>query len=279
MVADPETGLATSSSSEFLGLRFAYQPDSSTEISRYAAIESTVLLHHTAEALLRLYLGHAQANPCPWLAVSSLRSFAKFKSAVESLSRDSRTTARQDDLLEVFSGRADRSSFALSDEEMDRHRDGLSLALRQAAEIFLEESNIYNATKHGLAVIAGESAVRITADSDPGPGIASSGIALLTLQLSDERRWRRTTNWLHLKRSIMLIHLWTELIRSLWESARIRYLGKGDPTVLRRLDARELQAMLAERPDGVLFTEMSWDVPHVDPSAESQSESGTSGHR
>ncbi|MDQ3580012.1 MAG: hypothetical protein M3443_20925, partial [Actinomycetota bacterium] len=51
----------------------------------YAAIESTNLLHHAAECLLRLYLAHAGMPPCPWLEVARLRSPSEFKEAVEKL--------------------------------------------------------------------------------------------------------------------------------------------------------------------------------------------------
>ncbi|MGN6219900.1 MAG: hypothetical protein ACTHNQ_10360 [Microbacterium sp.] len=263
MVSDESAGLAGSGRGKFEELEFSFGPDPSTDIDRYVALESTVLLHHTAEALLRLYLGHAFQQPCPWVAIASLRSFAKFKDDVSRLRTDLDSATRQDDLLEVFSARSDRAQFALNDEEMDLHRQGLAIALREAAITFLGDSNIYNAAKHGLALIAGESGMTITANDGSGRSIGQSGIALVTLEVSDDR-WRERTTWLEIKRSIGLIFLWTELIQSLWESARMRYLGEGDASKLRRLNADELRMMLAERKNKAGLISWSMDLLHVD---------------
>lgn len=56
------------------------------DLSRYAVAESSVLLHHAAETLFRLYLAHRELPPCPWLEVSRLRNFAAFKKQAEALS-------------------------------------------------------------------------------------------------------------------------------------------------------------------------------------------------
>ena len=45
----------------------------------FLIIESEQLLHHVTETLLRLLLAHAQRQSCPWLAVSSLKSFGNQK--------------------------------------------------------------------------------------------------------------------------------------------------------------------------------------------------------
>jgi hypothetical protein len=263
MVSNESAGLPGSGIGKFEDLEFTFGPDTSSDIDRYVALESTVLLHHTAEALLRLYLGHAFRQPCPWVAIASLRSFVKFKDEVSRMRTDLDSTGRQDDLLEVFSARSDRGQFALTDEEMNLHRDGLIVAMREAATTFLGDSNIYNAAKHGLALIAGESGMTITPTDDSRGSIGQSGLALVTLEVSNNR-WRERTTWLEVKRSLALIHLWTELIQSLWESARLRYVGEGDASKLRRLNAYELRTMLAERKNTAGLISWCMDLLHVD---------------
>lgn len=264
MISDGgDGGMRSSGVSDYSGLRFNYQPDTEKDVDRFAALETTVLKHHTAEALLRLYLGHADRNPCPWLAISSLRSFGKFKADVESLRESLPSPERMNDVLEVFCARSDRSNFDLSAEEMTQHEEGLAVAIREAANAALGESNVYNAAKHGLALIAGQSSVSFAPTDQPDKGMSASGLALSTLQLVDER-WRHTTTWLDVKRSILLIHLWTQLIDSLWESARLRYLNDGDTTKLITLKGDELKDILRQRPNAMSLLQMSMDIWHVD---------------
>ena len=263
MLSSENAGFKSPGSGGFAGLEFSFGPDSGEAIDRYTAIESTVLLHHTGEALLRLYLAHAEGNPCPWLAIATLRSFSKFKQQVESLRIDLPTSQRQNDLLEVFSARSDPSSFQESAEEVASHRDGLVIALREAANTFLGDSNIYNAAKHGLALLAGESQLSFRSTTDPSSTFNAAGLAVTTLETTNGR-WQQKTTWLQVKRSIALIHLWTELIQSLWEAARMRYLRTGDPNKLRRLQADELGAMLAERTGTSGLISFSINIMHVD---------------
>ncbi len=47
--------------------------------------ESQVLLHHAAEALLRLFLAHEGRPPCPWLRAGSLRASGRLTGLLTSL--------------------------------------------------------------------------------------------------------------------------------------------------------------------------------------------------
>jgi hypothetical protein len=262
MLSSEVAGFASSGSGEYEGLRFTFGPDGAAVIDRYRALESTVLLHHAAEALLRLYLGHAHQNPCPWAAVASMRDFRKFKADVALLRDDLSSEDRQTDLLEVFTAKTDPATFKESADEIQSHREGLALALREAADTFLSDSNIYNAAKHGLALLASPSSLSFSATEDPSSTWGASGLALVTLEVA-EHRWHQRTTWLHVRRSLALIHVWTELIQSLWESARMRYLGAGDPTKLRRLDAESLKAILADRSNTSGLVSLSMPLRHV----------------
>ena len=46
--------------------------------SRFLVTESQVLLHHTAEALLRMYLAHETNPACPWVEIAALREPGRF---------------------------------------------------------------------------------------------------------------------------------------------------------------------------------------------------------
>jgi hypothetical protein len=53
------------------------------DIARYVTIESQVLLHHAAEALIRLFLAHVGNPPCPWFELSAETDFGNFKRRVQ----------------------------------------------------------------------------------------------------------------------------------------------------------------------------------------------------
>jgi hypothetical protein len=57
----------------------------STTVESYGSMESVNLLHHVGECMLRLYLAHADRQPCPWLELSRLRAPQEFKKRVERL--------------------------------------------------------------------------------------------------------------------------------------------------------------------------------------------------
>ena len=45
-------------------------------VSRFVTLDATVLLHHAAESLMRLYFAIEDLPPCPWLEVGRLREGA-----------------------------------------------------------------------------------------------------------------------------------------------------------------------------------------------------------
>ncbi len=72
-----------------------------------------------------------------------------------------------------------------------------------------------------------------------------------------------SSSGIDVNRSIALVHVWTELIQSLWESARLRYLGAGDRTKLRRLEAEGLQAILRDRINTSGLVSVSMTLRHI----------------
>ena len=55
----------------------------------FLVTESQAVLHHVSEALIRLFLAHADGGDCPWMEVAALRNFSKFKQEVAVLARGS----------------------------------------------------------------------------------------------------------------------------------------------------------------------------------------------
>lgn len=146
----------------------------------YAAMDVVVLFHHAAEALLRLYFAHEDEPLCPWLEVSRVGASREFKKKVAAFVASLDGSDTEVKIMNTFRGpgAADPASHDGPVGEWMIGRDGLIYFLRQVATLLLDDAPLYNAAKHGLAVLSAPVGVRlgrlgeqpvITAD---GPSLA-----------------------------------------------------------------------------------------------------------
>ncbi|PPI01201.1 hypothetical protein C5C95_03430 [Rathayibacter sp. AY1B7] len=225
------------------------------ERSEYAAIESTVLLHHASEALLRLYLAHARSNPCPWVALSEFTNAREFKEAVRKLRRDLEREETMADLLTVFTGSPDRSIFV--DETEERwidHRDALVLLVHHCADVFLNQSNIYNAAKHGLALGSQEVGFSLKPPGD-APALERTGPTLNFLETAgppNDKHWRRTLQFVQPDTNVGWVALILREIKVLWSIARRRRVRNVDELHITFLQLGAVKELLRqEAPDAM----------------------------
>jgi hypothetical protein len=113
-----------------------------TAARSFIAIECEVLLHHTAETMLRLAYAHNGDDPCPLLRMSELRSFADFKSWVEQQLTTSDTEVEAV-VRSVFPG-------PLEGPVLTNLCDWVGMLARH----FLDSAP-YNAAKHGMTLAGG----------------------------------------------------------------------------------------------------------------------------
>jgi hypothetical protein len=223
-------------------------------LARYVSIESQVLLHHAAETLVRLYLAHRDDPPCPWLELSREKHFGSFKERVKAEIGRRRTAALADEVAWTFLGRreAERSE---DSEAWSAAASNLALFLRTFAERWLAESATYNALKHGLAAVPGNASLLVADDGGRGHPMADgASIELLAASpwVDGKRVWSATTRWIDISECLALVEVASHMISSLWQIARVRYVGAdaGDPLFfpaeLRQTDLREKTAGFRE---------------------------------
>lgn len=194
----------------------------------YASTEATALLHHCAEALFRLLLAHRGLPPCPWLEVARLRNFAQFKAALDDFLGELAGDGPLDEALTVLRGTADGSALGLPDEMRDSDREGVRALLAHLAERLLTDGNLYNAAKHGLAVVGGDAAIKL-GDGTMPIDVSADGPSLTYLERrhrSGDRqpRWFQTLTFVNVESCLGWTYLATRQIESLWSIARARYL-------------------------------------------------------
>lgn len=197
---------------------------SDEEKARYASAEAVVLLHHACEALLRLYLAHSKRNPCPWVAMSALTNFAEFKREVTKLRGNFSDPDRLSDLLEVVTWSDSGQGFeGLSSEKWESHRAGLPMVFEFAAGEFLDNSNLYNAAKHGFGLIAHEAGISLDFPELP---LKKDGPALTYLerQTKDGKQsWTKSVQWVSPAWLMAWVLVIVEQMENLWTSARVHY--------------------------------------------------------
>jgi hypothetical protein len=190
----------------------------------FVALEAELLLHHASETLLRLFFAHSGLLPCPWLEMSRLRGFSKFKALVEATFLTKDPLDRTADVAQVFFPSADRRLIDpdISAETWDGNLETIDGLLTHFADHFHSRAHLYNAGKHGLAVLPGEHAISMGL---PDLSIDADGMALQYLE-KKAGKWQRTIAWVDPEVLIAYIWLAIDLIEQLWAVGRARYTDK-----------------------------------------------------
>jgi hypothetical protein len=216
-----------------------------TAVNSFVMTESVVLLHHAAEALIRLVLAHIDDPACPWLEMRRL-TFKQYNSRKDWLreSLDAQETRRS--LMAIFYG-ADADD-AASRPAVSQNRVALETALVQFLGVAITQlragSELYNAAKHGLAVAGGEDRMKLMdGPEEEGEGavddaqrtiLSSEGQCLTYLHRDPSPpRWMMTMTWANPERNLALAQLAANLIENLWVVARAKYLVDADALPLK----------------------------------------------
>jgi hypothetical protein len=238
---------------------------------RYLITEAAALLHHFSETILRIYLAHERKPRCPWLEISRERSFSEFKKKVRArvLEPADGGTALRRGIAEVFFGTNDPQKFsappdpALFAEAIENLEHWLQFFARE----FLENANLYNTVKHGLAVQPGDASMQLLGpnrqkivDAD-GPAVSY----LEDLEVKGRRRWVNTTHWLNLEQMLLAVSLGAEFLNALWEIARMRYTQDGGGRAINLFLGSRFDDFLKAGGEGIIITKMSRDLGYYLP--------------
>ena len=196
----------------------------------FAVAEATALLHHISETLLRLYFAHCELPVAPWLEIARERIHSRFKERVRARFVDSEADeAGYRSIAQVFWATVDHTKLSppIEESEFRAGIENIDKWLRFFARNFLDDAHLYNALKHGLAVNAGDSALKI----GDGEIFKADGPSLLYLGVKEEkdrRVWALTTRWIDLAHTMGACYIGIKLIETLWSVSRFRYTGKTD---------------------------------------------------
>lgn len=210
---------------------------------QFVALESTLVVHQAAETLLRLCLAHWDNALCPWWELTKLRDRGAFPTGVKRIKNSLQSDETLDELLHIVSWSGDKAVMDASGtwkhpDGWERHRDGLRDLIEYCCDLILDGAELYNAGKHGLAILPEEVEFKI----NDGKILSASGPALTVIQQvnsGNERRWARVTHWVKYQQSIVMCGLISSAMRSLWECGKQRRIGGADESKITVFD-REL---------------------------------------
>jgi len=183
----------------------------------YALAESEILFHHSAEALLRLFLAHTPQRRCPALALSGMRGPGKFARQTGEVLAESRQDKAKKHACYAFSLREDWAE-----------ADNILEYLRYFKHLLDYASGAYNSAKHGLALSAVEMSVKFEGTPLPEVGNEIEGDMLACLEKGKrgEEAWWHSWFFTDMDSSLALSRVAAILIDRLWKTARHRYLGE-----------------------------------------------------
>ncbi len=233
---------------------------------RFFTADAWLLLHHASETLLRLYLAHAQNDPCPALNVAREREPRGFKKKVLArFVRSSPSTEQHRENGFVFYGSPTVDGFEYDAEGREALLSNIENLMRLFASTFLD-SEAYNAIKHSMAIRTGNSRLEIKVDdmdlgTTEGPHIEYLGVK----ETAERFVWAHKTRWFDFDLIVAQIATAQRMILALWLVARHRYIGAKLQAVpcLQQPTADELR-----RSDSVtwftLDRELIYDPPNGD---------------
>ncbi len=243
----------------------------------FVIAEAEVLAQHVGETLLRLYLAHEFAGgspppPCPWLEVSRLRSFSQFKEKVrarfgpDSDPGDAANLVALARVFQVTDDPAKLSKTPIPEDQWQKSLANIEGYLRAFARQFLDRAPLYNAAKHGLALLPSEMSMRW----GDGAVVRADGpiIQYLEVRERDGRpRWSKVNHWVKPDRQMAMIFRACQLIEKLWEVARLRYLPENRP---KRFEVRlfggaswqDLMMSDAEEVGGIVIEDMAIELTY-----------------
>ena len=106
---------------------------------------------------------------------------------------------------------------------------GLRLLMQHAVRLLTDDVRLYNAAKHGLAILPGAANLAF-GDQDSHYAVNASGPSVTHLETGRTtagEQWMSKTTWVHPQMNLTLVSLMCRQIGNLWEVATARYVEPG----------------------------------------------------
>jgi hypothetical protein len=224
-----------------------HTPPSPEALRYYATAEAQTLMHHSVEALLRLYFAHATLPPCPWIELTRLTHFPEVKRRVKQLSGDDWPAEMDEGIEPVFLSFIDAAPAQIAEG-----RKVIRAFMQIAGTHYLQGAKLYNAIKHGFAVQAGRHRISFGEKDDGSAEFSIEADSVTYLEHTSEgrhRHWDLTTAMMNVDHALAIAAYSVTQIEALWMVARQRYAPTGEPFNVPMLNQANLDVLLRMESD------------------------------
>ncbi len=218
-------------------------------------VEAFMLAHHAGESLLRHFLAQVDSDTThpPWLLMSArTRDFRQRVLRLVDLPQDKIEPI----VAWAFGGSREQLEERVGADAVDAYLSHAAHWLRHCARWHLENSNGYNAAKHGLSSLPSHARVSFLAEPErPGdePPVQAAtevpmlaGAVLTTLEhegTGNALRWYQVTRAVDPAGLVAVVLVLAELLDAVWQVGRARHLGV--PAELALVSGPDLQTVMA----------------------------------
>lgn len=167
-------------------------------LKRSAELELLALHHHIAEVLLRVFWVHACNEPCPWIALAKIRLPGDLHDCVTkylegTLWQQKELEKRRLHARVIWGNQSVKPDGSFANDELNASTDTAALWIAHAAST-LKANSLYNAYKHGLAIVSCPGGtLSLTPVDEPDKGISFDqppGFTYLGLVNHEKSGWR-----------------------------------------------------------------------------------------
>ena len=196
--------------------------------------EIAITYYHAIETFFRLFIAHFYRTKCPWVEISDLKSYQKFKEEVTKI-RDGKFPKEGSNLAEVicnvmYGSKPPESSNVEENRWKDSITNLTSWITQFASDILQNED--YNAYKHGLGLFTTK--IGFEMPGTPIKELNREALVYITQErVGDEINYSKTYKFVDWEQKTALIFKVSEMIDNIIKIGRGRYLGVKEPISLR----------------------------------------------
>lgn len=214
--------------------------------------------YHSIETFFRLFIAHSYKSNCPWLEISDLNNYKKFKDTVEKISKHQFPTPKhklEEIVTMVIFGNIGESNNVDKEKWKNNIKNTLSWI-----DIFSSDllgNTDYNAYKHGLSLFSSELGVSL--EGTPLKKEKAEVLKYITQQRTKSQiKYNKTYKYINWEEKVALIFIVSEMIENISNIGKKYYLRDEEPINIHMFDHVSPSKLFK---NGINLTSINFELP------------------
>lgn len=236
LYSNQEELLTTINSNDITIEKLCFYPNKDTpyitNINPLVKMDLTALYYHSIETFLRIFLAHCTFKLCPWLELSRVSSYSKFKECITELSKGNFNLShskwtQKEIILNLFYCKSNIHDILnvpkkISNVEATAYlKEWITWSARELLEVY-----DYNAYKHGLSLYSKPLKMELQVTSTETIESASETMVFIGKEYTTQGiLWKKIIQFTPLGERGIIIHILSMLIKDILVSGEHRYLN------------------------------------------------------